>query len=88
MVVLEKVSKDDISAFVGRGGMNVKRVSSFGIRNWCKENLEEGSNEKPPSVKLHIDVDEGEKVVSVALLNESASDEKNENDPTTNSVNK
>ena len=63
VVVLEKVSKDNVSAFVGRGGMNVKRVSSFGIRNWCKENLEEGSDEKPPSVKLHIDVDEEDNVV-------------------------
>ena len=63
VVALEKVSKDNVSAFVGRGGMNVKRVSSFGIRNWCKENLEEGSDEKPPSVKLHIDVDEEENVV-------------------------
>ena len=63
VVVLEKVSKDNISAFVGRGGMNVKRVSSFGIRNWCKENLEQGSEEKPPSVKLHIHVDDDDSVM-------------------------
>ena len=66
VVVLEKVSKDNVSAFVGRGGMNVKRVSSFGIRNWCKENLEEGSEDsenKPPSVKLHIHVNDDDSVV-------------------------
>lgn len=63
VVVLEKVSKDNVSAFVGRGGMNVKRVSSFGIRNWCKENLEEGSEGKPPSVKLHIHVNDDDSVV-------------------------
>lgn len=61
-VVLEKLNKDQVSAFVGKGGMNVKRVSSFAIKNWCKGNLEEGSEDKPPSVKLHINVD-GESVV-------------------------
>lgn len=61
-VVLEKLNKGQVSAFVGKGGMNVKRVSSFAIKNWCKENLEEGSEDKPPSVKLHIKV-EGESVV-------------------------
>lgn len=61
-VVLEKLNKGQVSAFVGKGGMNVKRVSSFAIKNWCKENLEEGSEDKPPSVKLHIKVD-GESVV-------------------------
>lgn len=61
-VVLEKLNKDQVSAFVGKGGMNVKRVSSFAIKNWCKEHLEEGSEDKPPSVKLHINTD-GESVV-------------------------
>jgi ubiquitin len=61
-VVLEKLNKGQVSAFVGKGGMNVKRVSSFAIKNWCKEHLEEGSEDKPPSVKLHINV-EGESVV-------------------------
>jgi large subunit ribosomal protein L40e len=61
-VVLEKLNKGQVSAFVGKGGMNVKRVSSFAIKNWCKDNLEEGSEDKPPSVKLHINVD-GESVV-------------------------
>jgi len=61
-VVLEKLNKDQVSAFVGKGGMNVKRVSSFAIKNWCKDNLEEGSEDKPPSVKLHINTD-GDSVV-------------------------
>ena len=61
-VVLEKLKTDQVSAFVGKGGMNVKRVSSFAIKNWCKDNLEEGSEDKPPSVKLHINTD-GESVV-------------------------
>lgn len=61
-VSLEKLNKDQVSAFVGKGGMNVKRVSSFAIKNWCKEHLEEGSEDKPPSVKLHINTD-GESVV-------------------------
>jgi large subunit ribosomal protein L40e len=61
-VVLEKLNKEQVSAFVGKGGMNVKRVSSFAIKNWCKEHLEEGTENKPPSVKLHINVD-GDTVV-------------------------
>ena len=53
-ILLEKLKPDQISAFVGRGGSNVKRVSSFGIKNWCKENIKEGSDQSPPKVKLHI----------------------------------
>ena len=53
-VLLGKLKSDQISAFVGRGGSNVKRVSSFGVKNWCKENIEEGSDLSPPKVKLHI----------------------------------
>jgi ubiquitin len=55
-VPLPTVTKDQVAAFVGRKGMNVKRVSSFGIKNWCKKHLEEGSDDTPPSVKLHINV--------------------------------
>lgn len=51
---LEKVKVDQIAAFVGRKGMNIKRVSSFGIKNWCSKNLTEGQEGSPPSVKLHI----------------------------------
>ena len=47
-VPLTQIKADQISAFVGRGGSNVKRVSSFGIKNWCKNNLEEGSDDSPP----------------------------------------
>ena len=51
---LEKLTRDQIPAFVGRSGMNVKRVSSFGIKNWCSKYLKEGDETSPPSVKLHI----------------------------------
>ena len=65
-VPLTQIKADQISAFVGRGGSNVKRVSSFGIKNWCKNNLEEGSDESPPKVKLHImDKDDGSVVAVV-----------------------
>ena len=65
-VPLTQIKADQISAFVGRGGSNVKRVSSFGIKNWCKNNIEEGSDESPPKVKLHImDKDDGSVVAVV-----------------------
>ena len=50
-VPLTQIKADQISAFVGRGGSNVKRVSSFGIKNWCNNNLagkQQGSDEPPP----------------------------------------
>lgn len=56
---LEHIKPEQIAAFVGRGGMNVKRVSSFGIKNWCSKNLTEGEEGSPPSVKLHIKEDDG-----------------------------
>lgn len=55
---LEHVKPDQISAFVGRKGMNIKRVSSFGIKNWCSKNLSDGEG-SPPSVKLHIKDEDG-----------------------------
>lgn len=70
-VVLEKLNKDQISAFVGKGGMNVKRVSSFAIKNWCKDNLEEGSEDKPPSVKLHINVEDESVVGEITTTDET-----------------
>lgn len=70
-VLLEKITKDNISAFVGRKGMNVKRVSSFGIRNWCKTHLSEDSEDTPPSVKLHISVDDSDRVVGQITCQES-----------------
>ncbi len=56
---LNKLSKNNISAFVGNKGMNIKRASSFGIKNWCKK-----YNTDPPSVKIHID-EKDEKVVGI-----------------------
>lgn len=70
-VVLEKLNKDQISAFVGKGGMNVKRVSSFAIKNWCKDNLEEDSEDKPPSVKLHINVEDESVVGEITTTDET-----------------
>ena len=46
------VPKDRLSAFVGRGGNSVKRVSSFAIKNWCSEQTDEFT---VPKVKLHIE---------------------------------
>ena len=56
---LEHLKPDQIAAFVGRKGMNIKRVSSFGIKNWCSKNLKEGEDGSPPSVKLHIKDEDG-----------------------------
>ena len=60
------ITKDQVAAFVGRGGSNVKRATSFAIKNWCKKNMnEEGENKSPPKAKLHIKVNEDESVVAV-----------------------
>jgi large subunit ribosomal protein L40e len=64
-VLLKNLVPDNVAAFVGRGGSNVKRVSSFGIKNWCKNHLDEGSSESPPKVKLHIKVDDGKVYASI-----------------------
>ena len=71
-VPLTKITEEQISAFVGRGGSNVKRVSSFGIKNWCKNNMEEGSDESPPKVKLHIMKKDDDTVVAVIDTDESS----------------
>ena len=42
VVELEGLTVDKLAAFVGRKGVNVKRVSSFAIKNWCKEHSVEG----------------------------------------------
>jgi len=55
-VLLKSLTPDKISSFVGRGGSNVKRVSSFGIKNWCKNHLTEGTEGTPPKVRLNINV--------------------------------
>lgn len=71
-VPLTKITGGQISAFVGRGGSNVKRVSSFGIKNWCKNNMEEGSDESPPKVKLHIMKKDDDTVVAMIDTDESS----------------
>jgi len=71
-VPLTKITEEQISAFVGRGGSNVKRVSSFGIKNWCKNNMEEGSDESPPKVKLHIMKKDDDTVVAMIDTDESS----------------
>ena len=71
-VPLTKITGEQISAFVGRGGSNVKRVSSFGVKNWCKNNIEEGSEDSPPKVKLHIMKKEDDTVVAVIDTEESS----------------
>ena len=38
------VPKDRLSAFVGRGGSSVKRVSSFAIKNWCSASSRDASS--------------------------------------------
>ena len=68
---LEGLTSEQVAPFVGRGGMNVKRVSSFGIKNWCKDNMEEGSDDKPPSVKLHIQVVDGLVVGEITSTDET-----------------
>ena len=68
---LEGLTSEQVAPFVGRGGMNVKRVSSFGIKNWCKDNMEEGSDVKPPSVKLHIEVVDGLVVGQITSVDET-----------------
>ena len=54
VVELEGLTVDKLAAFVGRKGVNVKRVSSFAIKNWCKEHSVEGEELEVPKVKLHI----------------------------------
>jgi len=59
-VPLDNLESDKVSAFVGKGGSNVKRVTSFATKNWCKNN----EDKTPPKVKLHISA-EGDNVVAV-----------------------
>jgi len=62
-VELPGLTVDKVSAFVGRGGSNIKRVSSFGIKNWCRKNGVEGEDLVVPKVKIHIS-EKGDKVVA------------------------
>ena len=49
---LDNLTKDKIPEFLGKRGVNIKRVSAFAIKNWCKEHLNEG--ESPPKLKIHL----------------------------------
>jgi len=62
-VLLKSLTPDKVPSFVGRGGSNVKRVSKFGIKNWCKNHYSEDAtvDNTPPKVRLHINV-KGEQV--------------------------
>jgi ubiquitin-large subunit ribosomal protein L40e len=65
VVELEGLTVDKLAAFVGRKGVNVKRVSSFAIKNWCKEFSVEGEERDVPKVKLHIQEVDGNVVAMV-----------------------
>jgi len=57
-VLLEWITKDKVGAFVGVSGKNVKRVVTYGIRNWIKKQDNFNPDEDtPPSVKLNISVE-------------------------------
>jgi ubiquitin len=63
-VPLKLLKPENVAAFVGSRGVNVKRVASFAIKNWLKKNpLEEG--ETVPSVKLHINAKDGVVVATI-----------------------
>lgn len=51
-VVLSKLVSDNVANFVGKGGVHIKRCSSYAIRNWVSSH----EGETPPKVKLHIEV--------------------------------
>jgi len=51
-ISLSKLSPDKVANFVGKGGVHIKRCSSYAIRNWVSSN----EGETPPKVKLHIEV--------------------------------
>lgn len=74
LVDLEGLTEDKLSAFVGKAGSNVKRVSSFAIRNWCSEHKVEGEELYVPKVKLHIETNEGSMVARIHTNDESMSD--------------
>ena len=74
LVDLEGLTEDKLSAFVGKAGSNVKRVSSFAIRNWCSEHKVEGEELDVPKVKLHIETNEGSMIARIHTSDESMSD--------------
>ncbi len=68
-VPLNHLKKDQISAFVGRSGSNVKRMSSFGIKNWCSQHNsqhnDDNSELEVPKVKIHIDEKDGSVIATI-----------------------
>ena len=74
LVNLEGLTEDKLSAFVGKAGSNVKRVSSFAIKNWCSEHKVEGEELDVPKVKLHIETNEGSMIARIHTNDESMSD--------------
>ena len=74
LVNLEGLTEDKLSAFVGKAGSNVKRVSSFAIKNWCSEHKVEGEELNVPKVKLHIETNEDSMVARIHTSDESMSD--------------
>ena len=74
IVTLDNLSLDKIPAFVGKGGSNVKRVSSFGIKNWCNENSVEGEELQVPKVKLNIRELDGRVVAKIDTDSETMFD--------------
>lgn len=59
-IPLDNLDSNKVSAFVGKSGSNVKRVTLFAIKNWCKNN----EDKTPPKIKLHISA-EGATVTAV-----------------------
>ena len=68
-VPLITLTKDKVSFFVGRGGSNVKRVTAFATKSWCKKHLTVDMDESPPKVKLHIEVKKDGSVVALIDTN-------------------
>ncbi len=65
-IVLENLPEDKIASFVGKGGVHVKRCTSYAIRNWVSIH----ENETPPKVKLHIENDDNKVVAIVSSDND------------------
>ena len=60
---LGSLTEDKVPEFLGKGGANIKRVSAFAIKNWCKEHLTEGGS--PPKMKIHLLSDESGRTCSI-----------------------
>ena len=60
---LAALTEEKVPEFLGKGGANIKRVSAFAIKNWCKEHLTEGGS--PPKMKIHLLSDESGRTCSI-----------------------